>query len=620
MAIDLPDTQFVASGVQPVQDQTGRRLLSVTAPAVEQAMVGIRENQLSQGLENMTLSIDRANNERIAQFSQQEAEIQEQMAALDDQNMNAAESQQLFRLNEQLRRLRSAADQGIFTDDELQARTNTLVRQFTRRTPAFAEAYRMTAAEFLGRAEPTLDNRSAQLIQTAKDARELEEQIQRQLQERGLPDTLRSRYLMQQAFQTKFNNERFDELAAATGRNDFETRGRAWISNMNLESVDLLAKFPETLESNADYETFRNQYLSLKAKWTVGLNERLAFVTDPERRAALTTAFERATSLFEDENGMLSAADLSRIKQQESSIIQSSLSMTENQNALALWENAPTLMRIKSVAGDGMFNGLMSYVKTRNYLNQPSTRASFPGAEQYSNDLEAVFGVLADVVEGTDTGSPEVAEVSNGIWDELWKGLHRISNPEQAQAYRNVGARASDSGSPYTIKGAALATQSAKQALREDPTIYRRMESNAFTNVLPRFTQLGEELDRRGITDVRVVIDPTTKSVALVDGENRLIGRSDGDLKSPTYARRDSTYQRNKENFFSQFTPMTEPRRVTAMERRAVVPDAEFTLIEPESMNVLMYMLGAHDDFQGVSQFETKDEIVARLLGELRSE
>lgn len=132
MALDIAETTYTPVNARVVQDRTAQRALELTAPAIEQGVVGYAEGQLQREITNVE-----------SQAMQTQAYINDlraQQASLDpakDEELAAA-----VELNTEIDRVMKGQRQGVMSSAQGEARISSTVRRLSRQFPLAAGTLR----------------------------------------------------------------------------------------------------------------------------------------------------------------------------------------------------------------------------------------------------------------------------------------------------------------------------------------------------------------------------------------------------------------------------------------------------------------------------------------------
>lgn len=132
MALDIAETTYTPVNARVVQDRTAQRALEVTAPAIEQGVIGYAEGQLQREITNVE-----------SQAMQTQAYINDlraQQASLDpakDEELAAA-----VELNTEIDRVMKGQKQGVMSSAQGEARISSTVRRLSRQFPLAAGTLR----------------------------------------------------------------------------------------------------------------------------------------------------------------------------------------------------------------------------------------------------------------------------------------------------------------------------------------------------------------------------------------------------------------------------------------------------------------------------------------------
>lgn len=132
MALDIAETTYTPVNARVVQDRTAQRALELTAPAIEQGVIGYAEGQLQREITNVE-----------SQAMQTQAYINDlraQQASLDpakDEELAAA-----VELNTEIDKVMKGQKQGVMSSAQGEARISSTVRRLSRQFPLAAGTLR----------------------------------------------------------------------------------------------------------------------------------------------------------------------------------------------------------------------------------------------------------------------------------------------------------------------------------------------------------------------------------------------------------------------------------------------------------------------------------------------
>ena len=132
MALDIAETTYTPVNARVVQDRTAQRALELTAPAIEQGVIGYAEGQLQREITNVE-----------SQAMQTQAyvnDLRAQQASLDpakDEELAAA-----VELNTEIDRVMKGQKQGVMSSAQGEARISSTVRRLSRQFPLAAGTLR----------------------------------------------------------------------------------------------------------------------------------------------------------------------------------------------------------------------------------------------------------------------------------------------------------------------------------------------------------------------------------------------------------------------------------------------------------------------------------------------
>lgn len=132
MALDIAETTYTPVNARVVQDRTAQRALELTAPAIEQGVVGYAEGQLQKEITNVE-----------SQAMQTQAYINDLRAQ--QASLNPANDEELaaaVELNTEIDRVMKGQKQGVMSSAQGEARISSTVRRLSRQFPLAAGTLR----------------------------------------------------------------------------------------------------------------------------------------------------------------------------------------------------------------------------------------------------------------------------------------------------------------------------------------------------------------------------------------------------------------------------------------------------------------------------------------------
>lgn len=174
MALDINETAYTPVNARIVQDRTALRALDVTAPAIQQGVIGYAEGQVRREMDSLQSSLQ--------QTQDYISSLRARQAALDPADTESlAASEDLAR---EIDRTIKGQNQGLMNASQAQTRIASKVRELSRRFPVAAPALRGFVSQ--GSAYTTAQGVASDLAAEEERVRRIQQQIDTDMVNWGL--------------------------------------------------------------------------------------------------------------------------------------------------------------------------------------------------------------------------------------------------------------------------------------------------------------------------------------------------------------------------------------------------------------------------------------------------